>query len=321
MEWHLNDLSLDGQYEDPIDFIDELMKLLHLRQREPKFRQKLYCTRSLCTSRKVTRTANLQQVCFLLKDRDKKQILLNWVTRSGPFIDDDRFFNEDDLFWYHTQEVTEQGLGEAARRTIGGIVAYSFSLLGGGFDFEKPELQVVHGFTEEPIQTVRIINHWDVAQIREALRDAKEYHNWTDVYEECTHRYDGLIFSKDAADPMKSEPFNQHVAESIFERLRILNELVENTDDSGGFTEAGVELYNNHFVGGKAWFTDESDQNKRRFKKEMTFADPTAPSHMIFCPWHGKVKTPQLRIHFQWPPETGQREIKVVYIGPKITKK
>jgi hypothetical protein len=40
----------------------------------------------------------------------------------------------------------------------------------------------------------------------------------------------------------------------------------------------------------------------------------------IFCTWHGKVKTPQYRIHFSWP-ISAVAPLYVVYIGPKITKR
>ena len=46
----------------------------------------------------------------------------------------------------------------------------------------------------------------------------------------------------------------------------------------------GNELYNKHFVGEKAWFTDESKKNKDNFRKEMTFPDPEDTSQKIFCP-------------------------------------
>ena len=40
----------------------------------------------------------------------------------------------------------------------------------------------------------------------------------------------------------------------------------------------------------------------------------------LFCPWHGKVKSPQYRIHFSWP-TTATTPIYIVYVGPKLTKK
>jgi len=33
----------------------------------------------------------------------------------------------------------------------------------------------------------------------------------------------------------------------------------------------------------------------------MTFTHPDESDKTLFCPWHGKVQTPQLRVHFSWP--------------------
>jgi hypothetical protein len=75
------------------------------------------------------------------------------------------------------------------------------------------------------------------------------------------------------------------------------------------------------FMGEKAWFTDEGGRNKTNFRKEMTFCDPEDTSRNIFCSWHGKINISYpIRIHFSWPITAEQRKIKVVYIGPKITK-
>jgi hypothetical protein len=51
----------------------------------------------------------------------------------------------------------------------------------------------------------------------------------------------------------------------------------------------------------------------------MTFRHPDTGAKM-FCPWHGKVKTPQIRIHFAWADRCGDPLI-VAYIGMKITKR
>jgi hypothetical protein len=52
----------------------------------------------------------------------------------------------------------------------------------------------------------------------------------------------------------------------------------------------------------------------------MSFVDPENPAKKFFCPWHGKIQTPQFRIHFEWPIPAHQQRLKVLYIGPKITK-
>jgi hypothetical protein len=79
-------------------------------------------------------------------------------------------------------------------------------------------------------------------------------------------------------------------------------------------------LYAAHFVGEKAWLTDSSDAEKRQFRSELTFPNPEKSGQHLFCSWHGKVKTPQLRIHFSWP-IAANTPLYIVYVGPKITKR
>lgn len=78
-------------------------------------------------------------------------------------------------------------------------------------------------------------------------------------------------------------------------------------------------MFQLHFTGDKAWFSDSSSTEKSDFRKELTFRHPMNAGEYLFCTWHGKVKTPQLRIHFSWPIRASD-PLYVVYIGPKITK-
>ena len=50
----------------------------------------------------------------------------------------------------------------------------------------------------------------------------------------------------------------------------------------------------------------------------MTFKDPEGRE--LICFWHGKIKTPQYRIHFSYPIEKGA-PLYIAYIGEKLTKK
>jgi hypothetical protein len=93
--------------------------------------------------------------------------------------------------------------------------------------------------------------------------------------------------------------------------------------DRGADGKAGKrsqELYQQFFTGERARFSDESERNKRAFRTQMSFVDPEDVTREIFCPWHGKIQTPQFRIHFEWPVPIDQQRLKVLYIGPKITK-
>ena len=91
-------------------------------------------------------------------------------------------------------------------------------------------------------------------------------------------------------------------------------------DQQGKRTSGGHTLYQKYFTGAKAWFSDSSDREKAQFRNELTFPHPADPDKTIFATWHGKVKTPQLRIHFSWPIRA-DKPLYVVYAGPKITKR
>ncbi|MBW2737712.1 MAG: hypothetical protein JRE64_02450 [Deltaproteobacteria bacterium] len=319
MEWHINDLSLDGQFADPKAFKAALEPLLQLRHHNPLVRSRLYCSRLLHACQ-VTATANLQQTVVATRDKTFMGLVLGWMGKNGPFWDDDRQPNVDDYFEYETHDVTDQGLGEVARRILVDIVANAFSFQGSKLPFTTSPLLVQQGLAEAPIADVNIDNHWKVEQLVAAAQSSRIYRTWSDVHNEIKSRFDGLIIPDNAIEKLLATPFSEQVTKRIFELLRVLNYLVTESDENGKLSQAGKKLLADHFVGKKAWFTNESSGNKVNFKEQMTFSDPDDAAKKIFCPWHGKIKTPQIRIHFQWRRPAGQKEIKVVYIGPKITK-
>ena len=90
-------------------------------------------------------------------------------------------------------------------------------------------------------------------------------------------------------------------------------------DERNQRTPEGQRIYQDHFTGNKSWFSDSSDTEKDAFEAELTFHHPNQQGARLFCAWHGKVKSPQLRIHFSWP-IPGGAPLYVVYVGPKITR-
>jgi hypothetical protein len=173
---------------------------------------------------------------------------------------------------------------------------------------------------EDPIRTVPVPNLWDTETLREsALAAAPAPANWQQMLEQAQGRFDKLNLSPKSIDNLQREPFSQYVVERIFVLLGVLQEFSACRREDGSYSERNHELIAQHFRGGKAWFTDESETNKRDFYREMSFADPERPDRKVFCPWHGKIKTPQYRIHFEWPMDA-QSRLRVFYIGPKITK-
>ena len=319
MNFYVNDLSLNGQFPDSKSFKSALVPLLKLRHNEPKFRENLYCSR-LLYNRKVTRTQNLRDTVRDTQDKLFIGQVMSWFAKSGPFWDDHRQSVEDDYFEYEKYDVTDQGLGEAARNKIVRIKACVFSFQGGSIEFDKTPLLVKQGLPEETIREINIENNWTIEQLIDIVRKSKTYKTWTDIKQEIDRQFTGLIVSDNVIEHLSSMPFSKKVGFNVLERLAVLNDLVIESIGDGELSSNGTKILTDHFVGEKAWFSDESETNKNNFKKELTFPDPEDRQKRLFCPWHGKIKTPQIRIHFEWPRPKKQVKIKVVYIGPKITK-
>jgi hypothetical protein len=51
----------------------------------------------------------------------------------------------------------------------------------------------------------------------------------------------------------------------------------------------------------------------------MTFPDPEGGAD-IFAHFHGKISHRFFRLHFDWPVPSTATRLKVLYIGPKLTK-
>src|SRR5207247_654441 len=122
--------------------------------------------------------------------------------------------------------------------------------------------------------------------------------SWEQLDELCVARCDNLIFSGDAFQALQGYPFIAAAAQRILVLLETLNRFRSCFDENGERTAEGHRLYQDHFTGDKAWFSDSSDDEKKRFRQDLTFAHPEARGEHLFCTMHGKVKTHPLRIHF-----------------------
>jgi len=317
LELHINDLSLSGQYPDPHSFRGALEPLLQLRLKLPDLKEHLFCSRSIC-SRPATRTQDVQRAVLAVGETNYIRLVLTWLANAGPFWDDERYPNPDDYFRFESEDVTDQGLGEATRRRMTRVDAGVFSFQDGSSRFQHTPLPVDHGLQDDPLGQVQVPNCWLLSELQSAFTKAPR--SWSQVVEKAKSDFDQLVFSNLIPSILSRYPFETAIVDRIFVLLDILQMVAMETNEDGALTEHGMEVIQEHFVGELALFTDESDQNKHNFKRELTFKDPEPSNSEIFCPWHGKIKRQQFRIHFQWPRPLGQKKIKVVYIGPKITK-
>ncbi len=144
--------------------------------------------------------------------------------------------------------------------------------------------------------------------------------SWQVLVSSLTATYGHLTFSNKIIDQLMPTPFHESLARGVCDLLTVLDKLAAATLGDGSLDADGMEIHRLHFAGGNTAFSDESSTNKRDFEKQLTFPDPDDQDRSLFCPWHGKLSNKQFRVHFEWPSPEGQKRIKVVYIGPKITK-
>ena len=317
MVWYINDSSLCKQYPTKDLFIADLQLILRLRSENKIVRDHLLCSRNISATY-VTSNLTFQETVQGSADRTFTRLALAWITQKGPFWDDSRETNANDLFFHNSKDVTNDGLGEVARRQLTGKEATCFSFANGGFN--SSPIPVVQGLLDEPISHLNVDNLWCINALKISANAKIPFPiNWDQMLEQAQSRFNKLTILSNCTKPLENEPFKSSVVERVFSLLEVLQKFMDSLTPAGLHTDTTNELISNHFSGSKAWFTDESERNKIDFKSEMTFPDPDKPGKYVFCPWHGKIKTPQYRIHFEWPAKQGQ-PIRVFYIGPKITK-
>lgn len=320
MRWYLNDLSLDGQFPTASEFLNALSRLLRLRIKSPVIRDGLFCSRMFSQCR-ATPERTCSDAAATHASREEKRLILAWMTRQGPFIEDDRLQEPNDYFEFKSIDVTDQGLGEAARRIAGAQKVAVFSFVGGPINFELTPLPVQQGLAEEPIALLSVPNIWDVQDLlNSAMESVAEPNSWPELIEAINLRFNRLLVSDAVLNHLNEHPFYPVVARRALELSTVLQEYMEGRQLDGKVSARSMELYRQFFMGERARFSDESEANKRNFEHELTFPDPESNSKVIFGPWHGKIQTPQFRVHFEWPVPPQQARLKILYIGPKITK-
>jgi len=250
---------------------------------------------------------------------EKRRPWLQWITQSGPYWNDDREHGDGD--WLEVEDgeiVTDFACGEAAFCRASGLDREIVSV--NPSRWLRSPITVRWRKTSEDLK-IEVVNHWTIETVEASLRNLPAAFNSWKSLEGCARRTCSLLsFSENAFSYLKGHPYVHGAAERLLIRLHVLNKMKSCFDIEGNRTSEGHRLYSDHFTGEKAWFSDSSDGEKAEFQSELTFPHPAEASKFLFCTWHGKVKTPQLRIHFSWPIAVNI-PLYVVYVGPKITKR
>ncbi len=314
LELLTNDLSIHGQFHDLGAFRVAFRRVMNIRKMARKYGRELHCHRNIANAQ-VTHSVSLPQAIQGLT-RDEQRSVMQWLTRRGPFWEDERLHSGDDWLEYSGEVITDTAIGEAAYRCLNRTETSLVSLIPSLWDF-SPALVEWHKSDEE-LERIEVVNYWDADTLETALQAAPlQITSWEMLANVSTARCTQLTFSLDCFKPLEGHPFAFYAAQGILSRLETLDRLKVCFNAKGERTAEGHKIYQTHFAGQRAWFSDSSDTEKRDFQNDLTFLLNDGTS--LFCPWHGKVNYHiPLRIHFSWP-VTAVDPLYIVHVGPKLT--
>lgn len=321
MRFLTNDISLHAQFESVGAFCQALGEIMRARSELVRWGYGLHCTRSLYTA-KVTPLISLQAALQALQPSQRSAVM-SWITRDGPFVDDDQQHSGNELFQFADELIADSALAEAAALVASGKDASTVS-----FTPSRCAQTPLHvDWTDQANQTrtVAVPNYWQASVLSEwlATQGERPIGSWPDLLRRVRLRCTRLILADDALVRLEVRGFVSSAAQRVQELLLLLHRLALAFDEQGQRTAEGHRLYAEMFSREQARFSDSSDTEKREFVSELTFPHPAHPYRRMMFPFHGKAKLPpndELRIHFSWPIVHDQ-PVYVVYIGPKLTKR
>lgn len=321
MRWYLNDASLQAQFVAPADFLTALRDLIVLRQQYEGLRSNLYVTKTF-SQRPVQAELSIVQLLGQPEHREIQALVLRWLGRAGPFVEDDRWPEADDYFEFDGHDITDSGLGEAGRRVKAQEEAVTFSFSGGAVDYARSPLVVFHGLPEDRYGQYEVANFWSVDRLKATLAETvPQPGNWRELVETARIRFPNLWLPDEIYlnSALAREAFDSVIRDRTLGLLAILSQYMQ-AREGGAETPVAQKIIEDHFTGDRAAFSGESATNQRKYEKELTFPDPATPQETLFAHWHGKISHRFFRLHFEWPVPAAANQLKVVYLGPKITK-
>lgn len=314
MDLILNDLSIHGQFGHPGLFHEALKRVMHLRDMAHGYDREIYI-RQVDVMRCINSGSTVFEAIHKFT-QDEKRAFLGWMSHQGPFWDNGVEIPSTSWFEHQGDNVTESALAFAACGVEVGVDRRLVSLHPS--DWEVSPI-IVTRRSDADSSEISVDNYWQSSDLEIALQEIEPpLESWIQLENTARQRLQQITFTSDCFKDLAGRPFAQSAAKRILERLVVLNQLMEFTDDDGRRTPKGQQLFQDHFVGKQAHFSDSSDSEKQQFQKQLSFPIPDSPGQLELCSFHGKVKKPPYRIHFNWPVPPGGR-LYVVYVGWKRT--
>ncbi len=312
MELYFNELSGENEFASLEEFRNAFSALMSMRNKVLRFGRIVRCKSDLSQSKVLPGTS----LVATFRNRDEKRAFFQWVSRYGARWDVEQHHEYGELMEENGVVVTESSVGEAAYRCHQGELSGLLSLA--TTSWERAPLSITWSRNAESTSLISVDNFWDTHVLVRALENApRVVGSWTGLEERAQQQFPALSFANNAFEALNGHPFHPAASRSILAKLGVLQCLKEALREK---QQARVnEILAQHFMGEKAWFSDSSVTEKRNFKQKLTFSHPETGAE-LFYPWHGKVKTPQIRIHFTYP-VIDDSPLLIVYVGPKLTKR
>ncbi len=318
MELYFNELSLHGQFETISGFVESFGELMRMRNAASRFQREVHVHRRLAM-RHVTPTHLFPQALSQIPAAQRSAVT-SWIARSGPFWEDAERHPGGEMLETNLppDTVTDSSVGEAAWRCLDSVDARLLSVIPSQWALSP--IRVTHTSDDLKVRNVDVVNYVSSEPLATDLeRLPLPVATWPSLAAAAQARFANLTFAPNWFEPLLPTPYVNAACGKILGLLDVLDRYVASVGPDGSRSPEGQRLYEQHFVGDNAWFSDSSDSEKREFERQLTFRHPNNPGVALFCTWHGKVRTQVLRLHFSWPVE--ERKLYVVYVGPKITKR
>lgn len=311
MEFFFNELSIHNQFQSVDNFKEAIHQFRMYREVVANAGLKMYIHRNILE--RPTLGITFRKGIQKYLQRQQVRTLMNWFSKYGFFLPDDSFADIQDQFECYFPEgeernidVTGSALAECAFRKIAGENAGSISFENSKFAWSPLKILLSKS------DVAFIDNDYTLNSLEERLEGIlPPMTSWSMLVEKIK-LLPNVSLEPYVKEKLKANPFSQNIAEGIYSRANELSEMSTATS-----LEQFNELFVKYATGPKARFSDSSTSEKRDFKAALTF-DLNGGQHL--CPYHGKVKIQQYRMHIVDRPAF-QRAIRVVYIGPKLTKK
>ncbi|MBA3532211.1 MAG: hypothetical protein H0T73_09855 [Ardenticatenales bacterium] len=318
MEVFVNEMSLHKQFDSNEAFASALKEVLLVQKICQTANHRLYCLRNIHKRRVLQDGTSFRQALQTYGNKQLLSQVMGWISKYGPFVDDERLHTADDRFEYRNKRVTNRSLGEAAARQMIDMEVATFSFKASKFCHTP--LKLLFCLSDDDKTPIDLQNFWERGILEQYFQNLlPEPATWTQMIEQLKIRFPNLDFASNLLSHLEGEPFNITIANTVRERLAVLSRLKECFDEKGQRTEEGNALVKKHFGGGKPHFTDasETEKNDPAFSKRMMFR--LENGEKVPCYWHGKINHRYFRIHFSYPIKKDE-PLYIAYIGQKRTK-